>query len=64
MRDVECPCCHGKIYIEIVREDVPGSPIWIERCGYCVGTGKIEAEEFYLLNGLWSHDEPKTNQAP
>jgi DnaJ-class molecular chaperone len=64
MRDVECPCCHGKKYIEVIHDDMQGSPVWKERCNSCVGTGKVEAEEFYLLNGLWSHDEPKANQAP
>jgi hypothetical protein len=62
MRDVECPCCHGEKYIDIVHDDIQGSPTWQEGCNYCARTGKVEAEEFYLFNGLWSHDEP--NQAP
>ena len=56
MRDIECPCCHGNKYMEVVREDIDNSPTQLELCCRCQGTGVSEAEEFYLLNGLWHYD--------
>lgn len=58
MRAIECPCCRGKIYLEVIRTDMPNSPTQYEICGHCHGTGKSEADEFYLLNGLWLYDDP------
>jgi hypothetical protein len=37
---------------------MPNSPTQYEICGHCHGTGKSEADEFYLLNGLWLYDDP------